>query len=117
MSSECFVPQVEPGHYKGARYDVTERFISYHRQIELIVSGEPEEVLEIGIGNGFVHCRVSSDSAARRGIWHSRREDCGSLYWYRYISFCAGQGLDDQMQATDTVCRPHGGEEGRQHLD
>lgn len=55
MTRERFVPQVEPSHYAGIRYDIKERFISYYNQIELIVTGEPEEVLEIGIGNGFVH--------------------------------------------------------------
>lgn len=55
MAKDQFTPQVDPSHYRGARYDVKERFISYHRQIELVIGEDPNNVLEVGIGNGFVH--------------------------------------------------------------
>jgi SAM-dependent methyltransferase len=55
MTAERFTPQVEATHYTGLRYDVKERFISYHKQIELVLAAEPGQVLEVGIGNGFVH--------------------------------------------------------------
>lgn len=47
--------QVEPQHYQSLRYDSKERFLSYWNQIEQIVKREPKNVLEVGIGNGFVH--------------------------------------------------------------
>jgi SAM-dependent methyltransferase len=50
----AFRPQVEPEHYEGD-YDNKERFISYWTQIHEIVRLRPKSVLEIGIGNGFVH--------------------------------------------------------------
>lgn len=45
--------QVEP-HYYYKNYDTKERFCSYWHQIEEIVSHNPKDILEIGIGNGFV---------------------------------------------------------------
>ena len=50
-----FKPQVEPEHYSGLAYNSKERFISYWKQIEQVASVSPENVLEVGIGNGFVH--------------------------------------------------------------
>ena len=50
-----FTPQVEPSHYRNLVYDSKERYISYWHQIQTVVSAEPSSVLEIGIGNGFVH--------------------------------------------------------------
>jgi len=47
-------PQVEPNHYSNKSYDTKERFISYWHQIHEIILLKPENVLEIGIGNGFV---------------------------------------------------------------
>ena len=47
-------PQVTPDHYIEPSYDAKERFISYWHQINEIISLNPKEVLEIGIGNGFV---------------------------------------------------------------
>ena len=47
-------PQVEPDHYFDKSYDSKERVISYWHQIKEIVDLKPENVLEIGIGNGFV---------------------------------------------------------------
>jgi len=47
-------PQVEPGHYLSKSYDSKGRFISYWHQINEIVKLNPEKVLEIGIGSGFV---------------------------------------------------------------
>ena len=48
-------PQVAPDHYINPSYDSKERFISYWHQINEIITLNPKEVLEIGIGNGFVH--------------------------------------------------------------
>ena len=47
-------PQVTPDHYIALSYDTKERFISYWHQINGIISFEPEKILEIGIGNGFI---------------------------------------------------------------
>lgn len=41
-------------HYYNIAYDTKERFCSYWHQINEIVSLNPEKVLEVGIGNGFV---------------------------------------------------------------
>ena len=46
--------QVEPNHYFDKSYDTKERFISYWHQVNEIVRLEPDSVLEIGIGSGFV---------------------------------------------------------------
>ncbi len=46
--------QVEPDHYFNESYDSKERFISYWHQINEVIKLNPERVLEIGIGNGFV---------------------------------------------------------------
>jgi len=46
--------QVEPDHYFNETYDSKGRFCSYWHQINEIISLKPKEVLEIGIGNGFV---------------------------------------------------------------
>lgn len=54
MSTE-FKPQVDPSHYADLTYDSKERFISYWHQIHEVVDTAPESVVEIGIGNGFVH--------------------------------------------------------------
>lgn len=48
-------PQVEPDHYGDLRYDTKERFLSYWHQIQQVMARQPQDVLEIGIGNGFVH--------------------------------------------------------------
>ena len=45
--------QVEPDHYYK-NYDTKERFCSYWHQIQEILSLNPKNTLEIGIGNGFV---------------------------------------------------------------
>lgn len=47
--------QVEPDHYKDLKYDSKERWISYWHQIDEILNLEPENVLEVGIGNGVVN--------------------------------------------------------------
>ena len=47
-------PQVDPNHYFNETYNTKERFISYWHQINEIICLEPEKVLEVGIGNGFV---------------------------------------------------------------
>jgi len=46
--------QVEPDHYFDKSYDSKERIISYWYQTKEIIELNPEKVLEIGIGNGFV---------------------------------------------------------------
>jgi SAM-dependent methyltransferase len=55
-----FQPQVPPEHYSGLQYDSKDRFISYWTQIDQVVSVEPKSVLEVGIGNGFVHRYLKS---------------------------------------------------------
>ena len=45
--------QVEPDHYYN-KYDSKGRFCSYWHQISEIIKLDPNKVLEIGIGNGFV---------------------------------------------------------------
>jgi ubiquinone/menaquinone biosynthesis C-methylase UbiE len=47
-------PQVTPDHYINSSYDTKERFISYWHQINEVISLNPKEILEMGIGNGFV---------------------------------------------------------------
>lgn len=49
--------------YFGKSYDTKERFISYWHQIDEVTNLEPEKVLEIGAGNGFV-----SEYLKKRGI-------------------------------------------------
>ncbi|MFO0565809.1 MAG: class I SAM-dependent methyltransferase [Polyangiaceae bacterium] len=51
----AFEPQVPPAHYQGLGYDNKERFISYWMQVNEVMRVSPKRVLEIGIGNGFVH--------------------------------------------------------------
>jgi SAM-dependent methyltransferase len=51
----AFEPQVPPEHYRGLAYDNKERFVSYWTQINEVMRLEPGRVLEVGIGNGFVH--------------------------------------------------------------
>lgn len=46
-------PQVQPGHYSHS-YDSKRRFVSYWHQLNEIIEKKPENVLEIGIGNGFL---------------------------------------------------------------
>jgi len=46
--------QVKPDHYYNIDYDTKERFCSYWHQIQEILLLKPSEVLEIGVGNGFV---------------------------------------------------------------
>ncbi len=45
--------QVSPDHYQKS-YDHRRRFLSYFNQIEQIRRVAPENLLEVGIGNGFV---------------------------------------------------------------
>lgn len=46
--------QVQPEHYQPIAYDVKSRFPSYWHQIQEILIRQPSQVLEIGVGNGFV---------------------------------------------------------------
>lgn len=46
--------QVKEGHHNPKRYDNLPRFISYYHQIKTVSDLKPKNVLEIGIGNGFV---------------------------------------------------------------
>lgn len=46
-------PQVAPEHY-GPDYDHKRRFLSYWNQIEQVRRAAPTNLLEVGIGNGFV---------------------------------------------------------------
>lgn len=50
-----YEPQVDPEHYDNLAYDTKDRFISYWYQIQEVLSVQPEDVLEVGIGSGFVH--------------------------------------------------------------
>lgn len=45
--------QVNSGHYASKNYDTFERMQSYLAQIKEIVNINPEQLLEIGVGNGF----------------------------------------------------------------
>ena len=55
--------QVEPAHYQHAGYDTLARFASYWHQIDEVRRLEPESVLEVGVGNGFV-----ADYLRKRGL-------------------------------------------------
>lgn len=45
---------IPPSHYHGLNYDHLGRFSSYWHQIEEITRGQPANVLEVGVGTGFV---------------------------------------------------------------
>jgi hypothetical protein len=47
--------QVTLEHYKTTRYEHKGRFATYWHQIDQVVSRCPQESLEVGVGNGFVH--------------------------------------------------------------
>ena len=53
-SVEVFKPQVEAGLYFQKGYDTKGQFCSYWHQINEVFLSEPESVLEIGKGTGFV---------------------------------------------------------------
>jgi len=54
-SNEQLKPQVKRDHSYKITYDTKERFCSYWCQIHEVLSlKNPGEVLEVGIGNGFV---------------------------------------------------------------
>jgi len=55
IHSEKMNPQGTPDHYIEPSYDTKKRFISYWHQINEVLSLNPNEVLEIGIGNSFVN--------------------------------------------------------------
>jgi len=46
-------PQVAPEHYDRS-YDHRRRFVSYWNQVDQVLRSEPQVLLEVGIGNGFV---------------------------------------------------------------
>ncbi len=52
--NEKLKPQVKRDHSYKITYDTKERFCSYWCQIHEVLSLNPGEVLEVGIGNGFV---------------------------------------------------------------
>ena len=62
MKSMKFVPQVPKEHY-FKNYDTKERWMSYWYQINEILKLNPENVLEIGVGN-----KVVSDYLRKQGI-------------------------------------------------
>lgn len=47
-------PQVDPSHYLNG-YDTRGRFVSYWHQADQILRRAPTNVLEVGIGAGFLH--------------------------------------------------------------
>ncbi len=47
-------PQVPSEHYFTESYDLKERFISYWHQINEVILLKTTNILEIGVGNGFV---------------------------------------------------------------
>ncbi|MFQ6084101.1 MAG: class I SAM-dependent methyltransferase [Candidatus Aminicenantia bacterium] len=53
-NSEKTKPHIGSDHYYDITYDSKGRFVSYWHQINEIISLNPEKVLDIGIGNGFV---------------------------------------------------------------
>jgi ubiquinone/menaquinone biosynthesis C-methylase UbiE len=50
-------PQVEPSHY-GQSYETRRRYLSYWNQLRLIAETDPQELVEVGIGNGFLARQV-----------------------------------------------------------
>lgn len=48
-------PQVNPEHYQSAAYERRERMLGYWHQADEILRRKPENVLEVGIGSGFLH--------------------------------------------------------------
>jgi hypothetical protein len=48
-----YSPQVSSTHYRFLQYESAERYASYWHQIYAILSLEPRNVLEIGIGSGL----------------------------------------------------------------
>lgn len=53
-SGETMKPQVDRSQYFSESYDSKERFNSYWHQVKEIIKLSPKQVLEIGVGNGFV---------------------------------------------------------------
>lgn len=53
MKNEKFKVQVENGYYQG-KVDSFNRFISYYYQANLIYRSRPKNILEVGIGGGFL---------------------------------------------------------------
>lgn len=51
IANEAAIPRQ---HYTEDNYDSLGRFVSYWHQIDEVRRAEPENVLEIGVGNGFV---------------------------------------------------------------
>ena len=47
-------PQVPTDHYNNLVYDSKDRFVGYWHQVNQIVTRQPEDVMEVGIGNGFL---------------------------------------------------------------
>jgi predicted SAM-dependent methyltransferase len=52
--------QVNQEHYQSDLYDTRERFISYWYQANQVLKRRPMQVLEIGIGNGFLNRYLKS---------------------------------------------------------
>ncbi|MEZ4461136.1 MAG: class I SAM-dependent methyltransferase [bacterium] len=55
MMQQSYNIQVDPEHYADLRYDTKSRFASYWHQADEITRRKPASVLEVGIGNGFLH--------------------------------------------------------------
>ena len=60
-------PQVDPDHYAQG-YDTRRRFPSYWNQIDQIRRVDPESILEVGIGNGFVGRYLRNEGFSHHGV-------------------------------------------------
>jgi SAM-dependent methyltransferase len=60
--------QVKPRHYASGSYDSKHRLMSYWNQVQCVRSLNPERVLEIGVGNGFVARMLRSDGFDLRTV-------------------------------------------------
>lgn len=64
--------EVKEEHYCGERYESFPRFVSYYNQISTVRELEPENILEIGIGSGFLKNYLRSRSYAVTTADHDR---------------------------------------------
>jgi SAM-dependent methyltransferase len=75
-------PQVDPAIFRQPEYDTKGQFCSYWHQINEIVALQPESVLEIGVGSGFVSNYLTRHGIALRTLdldWRLCPEVGGSI--------------------------------------